>query len=175
MAGPLAHLRVIEAATVMPGAIAGMLLADHGAEVIKVEPVGGNWFAHDLTRKGWDRGKRSVELDIATQTDEVKRLLAGADIFIHSLDDAEAARLGLDAATLEAEFPALVVCTLNAYGRDTPFSGRPYGESLAAAKLGTMVDKGSSHRPGPMYLGHPALHYGQAFLAVISSLAAVRK
>lgn len=174
MAGPLAHLRVIEAATVMPGAIAGMLLADHGAEVIKVEPVGGTWFAHDLTRKGWDRGKRSVELDIATQADEVKRLLAGADIFIHSLDDAEAARLGLDAATLDAEFPALVVCTLNAYGRDTPYSGRPYGESLAAAKLGTMVDKGSSHRAGPMYLGHPALHYGQAFLAVISSLAAVR-
>ncbi len=174
MAGPLAHLRVIEAATVMPGAIAGMLLADHGAEVIKVEPVGGTWFAHDLTRKGWDRGKRSVELDIATQAEEVKRLLAGADIFIHSLDDGEAARLGLDAATLDAQFPALVVCTLNAYGRDTPYSDRPYGESLAAAKLGTMVDKGSSHRPGPMYLGHPALHYGQAFLAVISSLAAVR-
>lgn len=174
MAGPLAHLRVIEAATVMPGAIAGMLLGDHGAEVIKVEPVGGTFYAHDLTRKGWDRGKRSVELDLASQAGEVKRLLAGADIFIHSLEDAQAAALGLDAATLDAEFPALVVCTLSAYGRDTPFAGRPYGESLAAAKLGTMVDKGSSHRAGPMYLGHPALHYGQAFLAVISSLAAVR-
>lgn len=174
MAGPLAHLRVIEAATVMPGAIAGMLLADHGAEVIKVEPVGGTWFAHDLTRKGWDRGKRSVELDLASQAGELKKLLAGADIFIHSLGDAEALALGLDAAALEAEFPALVICTLNAYGRDTPFAGRPYGESLAAAKLGTMVDKGSRHRPGPMYLGHPALHYGQAFLAVIAALSALR-
>jgi crotonobetainyl-CoA:carnitine CoA-transferase CaiB-like acyl-CoA transferase len=67
-----------------------------------------------------------------------------------------------------------VSCVLTAYGRDTPFADRPYGESLAAAKLGTMVDKGSSHRAGPMYLGHPALHYGQAFLAVMNVLAAIR-
>ena len=174
MSGPLAHLRVIEAATVMPGAIAGMLLADHGAEVIKVEPRGGTCFAHDLTRKGWDRGKRSVELDLATETETVRALLRTADVFIHSLTDAEAEQLGLDETSLARDFPALVSCALTAYSRDTPFSDRPYGESLAAAKLGTMVDKGSSHRPGPMYLGHPALHYGQAFLAVINALAAIR-
>jgi len=174
MSGPLAHLRVIEAATVMPGAIAGMLLADHGADVIKVEPRGGSCFAHDLTRKGWDRGKRSVELDVVADTETLRGLLKTADIFIHSLTDAEAAALGLDEASLERDFPALVSCALTAYSRGTPFSDRPYGESLAAAKLGTMVDKGSSHRPGPMYLGHPALHYGQAFLAVINSLAAIR-
>ena len=174
MSGPLAHLRVIEAATVMPGAIAGMLLADHGAEVIKVEPKGGTCFAHDLTRKGWDRGKRSVELDIAADIDTLRGLLGTADVFIHSLSDAEAAQLGLGEAALARDFPALVSCALTAYGRGTPFSDRPYGESLAAAKLGTMVDKGSSHRAGPMYLGHPALHYGQAFLAVINVLAAIR-
>ena len=56
----------------------------------------------------------------------------------------------------------------------TPFAGRPYGESLAAGLLGAMVDKGSSFRPGPMYLGHPALHYGQAFLASIGVLAAIK-
>ncbi len=174
MSGPLQHLRVIEAANVMPGAITGMMLADHGADVIKVEPVGGSFFAHELTRKGWDRGKRSVELDIATDTEKLRGLLKTADIFIHSLDDAEALRLGLDEASLERDFPALVSCALTAYGKDTPFHGRPYGESLVAAKLGTMVDKGSSHRAGPMYLGHPALHYGQAFLAVMSTLAAIR-
>lgn len=174
MAGPLAHLRVVEASTVMPGAIAAMLLADHGAEVIKVEPVGGTFFAHDLTRKGWDRGKRSVEIDIASETGKLRGLLKGADILIHSLSDAEATALGLDAASLERDFPSLVSCVLTAYSRGTPLSDRPYGESLAAARLGTMVDKGSSHRAGPMYLGHPALHYGQAFLAAISALAAVR-
>lgn len=174
MAGPLAHLRVVEASTVMPGAISAMLLADHGAEVIKVEPVGGTFFAHDLTRKGWDRGKRSVEFDLAAEPEKLRGLLKGADIFIHSLPDAEAAALELDAASLERDFPSLVSCVLTGYSRGTPLSDRPYGESLAAARLGTMVDKGSSHRSGPMYLGHPALHYGQAFLATISALAAVR-
>ncbi|HEY0446382.1 MAG TPA: CoA transferase [Allosphingosinicella sp.] len=176
MAGPLDHLVVVEASRVMPGAIAGMLLADHGADVIKAEPHGGAFFAHDLTRKSWDRGKRSVELDYDDPGERAKlaALIATADIFIHSLEDEEAARLGLDRDTLARDNPGLIVCALQAYGKDTPFAGRPYGESLAAALLGTMVDKSSSFRPGPIYLGHPALHYGQAFLAVIGLLAAIK-
>lgn len=176
MAGPLDHLLVIEAADVMPGAIAGMLLADHGAEVMKLEPADGTCFAHDLTRKGWDRGKKSIAFDIRDPANRARlhELLRRADVFIHALTPDEAAALGVDPASLDRDFPALVSCALSAYGSDTPFADRPYGESLVAAKLGTMVDKGSSHRPGPMYLGHPALHYGQAFLAAISTLAAVR-
>lgn len=176
MPGPLDRLVVIEAARVMPGAIAGMLLADHGAEVVKVEPAGGAFFAHDLTRKSWDRGKRSIELDLFddTQRETIRALLATADLFIHSMNEVEATAIGLDEASLVRDFPRLIVCALTAYGQDTPFADRPYGESLAAALLGTMIDKGSSFRSGPVYLGHPALHYGQAFLAVIGSLAALR-
>lgn len=174
MAGPLDRLRVVDVSTVMPGAITGMLLADHGADVIKAEPEGGAFFAHDLTRKAWDRGKRSVTLDIAHDTGRLKALIATADIFIHSLETADAERLGLTQAALAATNPGLIVCALQAYGDDTPHAGRPYGESLAAARLGLMIDKTSSFRPGPMYPGHPALHYGQAFLAVIGILAAVR-
>lgn len=176
MSGPLDHLLVIEAADVMPGSIAGMLLADHGAQVIKLEPEGGSCFAHDLTRKGWDRGKKSAIFDIHDPANRgrLHQMLARADVFIHALTPDEQAALGLDPAALDRDFPALVACAMSAYGTDTPFADRPYGESLAAAKLGTMIDKGSSHRSGPMYLGHPALHYGQAFLAVISTLAALR-
>lgn len=176
MSGPLDHLVVVEAADVMPGAIAGMMLADHGAEVIKLEPAGGACFAHDLVRKGWDRGKRSIELDIHDPANRqaLHELLKRADIFIHALTPEQAMKLGVDPASLDRDFPALISCALSAYGSDTPFTGRPYGESLAAALMGTMVDKGSSHRAGPMYLGHPALHYGQAFLSVISMLSALR-
>jgi crotonobetainyl-CoA:carnitine CoA-transferase CaiB-like acyl-CoA transferase len=176
MPGPLDHLTVIELAEQMPVAIAAMLFADHGAEVVKVEPKGGNWFAHDLTRKSWDRSKRSVELDVGDAADlqSLRGLLGGADIFIHALEEKDAAALGLDREALERDFPELVVCALTAYGADTPFADRPYGESLAAARLGTMIDRSSSFRPGPVYLGHPALHYGQAFLSVIGALAAVR-
>ncbi|WP_157218290.1 CaiB/BaiF CoA-transferase family protein [Flavisphingomonas formosensis] len=176
MPGPLDHLIVIEAAQSMPAAIATMLLADHGADVTKVEPRGGSFFAHDLTRKSWDRGKRSVELDIAdaADRDRLRGLLAGADIFVHAMEEKEAEALRLDAASLKQDFPALVVVALTAYGADTPYAERPHGEGLAAALLGTMIDKGSPFRPGPVYLGHPALHYGQAFLGVIGALAAVR-
>lgn len=176
MPGPLEHIVVVEATQVMPGAIAAMLLADHGADVIKVEPHGGSFFAHDLTRKSWDRGKRSIEIDIADadERESLRGLLATADVFIHAMTEVEAAAIGFDQASLTRDFPALIVCALSAYGSDTPFSGRPYGESLAAALLGTMIDKGSQLRAGPVYLGHPALHYGQAFLAVIGILAAIR-
>ncbi len=176
MPGPLDHLIVIELAQSQPAAIAAMLLADHGADVTKVEPRGGAFFAHDLTRKSWDRGKRSVELDIAEASDResLRGLLSGADILIHAMEETEAAALGLDLASLKRDFPALVVTALTAYGTDTPHAGRPHGEGLAAARLGTMIDKGSPFRPGPVYLGHPALHYGQAFLGVIGALAAIR-
>ena len=176
MPGPLDHLNVVELADAMPVAIAGMLLVDHGADVVKVEPRGGAYFAHDLTRKSWDRSKKSVELDVAEPADlaSLRGLLAGADIFIHALEEKAAAALGLDEAGLARDFPELVVCALTAYGADTPFADRPHGEGLAAALLGTMIDKGSSFRSGPVYLGHPALHYGQAFLGVIGALAAIR-
>jgi crotonobetainyl-CoA:carnitine CoA-transferase CaiB-like acyl-CoA transferase len=176
MPGPLSHLTVIELATEMPVAIAGMLFADHGADVLKVEPKGGACFAHELSRKSWDRSKRSVELDVGDGADRasLQGLLTGADILIHALEDAQAAALGLDEPTLARDFPELIVVALTAYGADTPFADRPRGESLAAALLGTMIDKGSPFRPGPVYLGHPALHYGQAFLGVIGALTAVR-
>lgn len=177
MAGPLENLVVVDASQVMPGSIASMLLADHGADVIRVEPPQGAFFAHDLPRKSWERGKRSVTLDLQADADQdtLRGLLSGADVFIHSLETATAAALGLDRASLERDFPALVTCALSAYGDDTPLADRPYGESLAAAVLGTMAEKGTPHRPGPVYLGHPALHYGQAFLAVIDILALLRK
>jgi crotonobetainyl-CoA:carnitine CoA-transferase CaiB-like acyl-CoA transferase len=176
MAGPLKSLRIVDASRVMTGAISGMLLADHGAEVIKIEPHGGAFFAHDLSRKAWDRGKASVELAYEDEGDRarLKALIATADVFIHSLTTREAARLGLDRDALARDNPGLIVAVLEAYGDDTPMADRPYGESLAAARLGQMIDKASSFRPGPMYPGHPALHYGQAFLAVIGILAAVR-
>lgn len=177
MSGPLQSLVVVDASQVMPGSIASVLLADHGAEVVKVEPRGGTFFAQDLTRKSWERGKRSVTLDIHDDSDRatLMQLLGSADVFLHSLDADTAALYGLDGNALAKSCPALVTCGLIAYGSDTPYADRPYGESLAAALMGTMADRLSPHRPGPVYLGHPALHYGQAFLAVIDILALLRK
>lgn len=177
MAGPLENLVVVEMSRVMAGAIAGVLLADHGAEVIKVEPHGGGWLAAEPSRKGWDRGKKSVDLDHDRPEDraELKRLIGRADVVITSFAPDEAERLGFDEESLRRDNPGLIVCALTAYGADTPMADRPYGESLAAARLGAMIEKGNPHRPdAPFYLGHPALQYGQAFLATIDILAALR-
>jgi crotonobetainyl-CoA:carnitine CoA-transferase CaiB-like acyl-CoA transferase len=135
--------------------------------VLKVEPKGGACFAHELSRKSWDRSKRSVELDVGDGADRasLQGLLAGADIFIHALEDAQAVALDLDEATLARDFPDLIVVALTAYGVDTPFADRPRGESLAAALLGTMIDKGSPFRPGPVYLGHPRSIMARLFWA----------
>jgi len=100
--------------------------------------------------------------------------LRSADVLLHSFSSTEARTRNLDPATLEQRHPALIVCALTAYGDDTPLATRPYGESLAAARLGAMLEKRSPFRDGPFYLGHPALHYGQAFLATINILAALR-
>ena len=176
MAGPLQELLVIDVSRVRSGLIAGVLLADHGAEVIKIEPPGGHYYSTELTRKGWDRGKSSIELDIDSDAGkrDLAQLLRTADVLIRSFEPAEARRRGLDYESLRGECPSLVVCALTAYGADTPMANRPYGESLAAARLGAMLEKRSPYRDGPFYLGHPALHYGQGFLATINILAALR-
>ena len=175
MAGPLEGLVVLDASNVMPGAIAGMLLADHGAEVVKIEPPGGAFFAHDLTRKSWDRGKKSITLDLGDAGDcrKLRTLAARADVLIHSLSVDEARAKGLDRASLADENPGLIECAVSAYGRDTPLSDRPFGESLAAARLGLMTTLTSPRREGPVYLGHPAVHYGATFVIAIGVLAAV--
>jgi crotonobetainyl-CoA:carnitine CoA-transferase CaiB-like acyl-CoA transferase len=176
MRGPIEGLRIIDASQVEAGAICSMLLADHGAEVVLLEPRGGTPFAHDLTRKSWQRGKAAVALDIDDADDlaALKSLIAGADIFMTSLRPADAARLGLDRDTLARDNPGLIVCGFAAYGEDTPWADRPYGESLAAAKLGVMAEMESPHRDGPIYLGHPAMTYGAGFIGAIDILAALR-
>ncbi|HRE44022.1 MAG TPA: CoA transferase [Terricaulis sp.] len=176
MAGPLAGVVVIDASAIMPGAMLGMMLADHGAEVIKIEPPGGAFFAHDLTRKSWDRGKKSITLDLESDADleTLRALIARADVFVHSLAPEQEEAKGLARAALAAANPGLITCALSAYGRDTPLSSRPYGESLAAARLGLMSTLTSRWREGPVYLGHPAMHYGLMFVASIGVLAALR-
>jgi crotonobetainyl-CoA:carnitine CoA-transferase CaiB-like acyl-CoA transferase len=176
MGAPLEGLRIIDASMVEAGAVCSMLLADHGAEVVLVEPRGGTPFSHDPTRKSWQRGKVAVALDMDDAGDlaALKALVRSADVFMSSLRPAEAAAVGLDEAALRRANPGLIICALGGYGEASPWAGRPYGEALAAAKLGVMAEMESPHRDGPIYLGHPALTYGLAFVAAIDILAALR-
>src|SRR5881398_2512320 len=86
MAGPLDGLLVVEAGWGMPAAVTGMLLADYGARVVKVERSGGGPDRESITRAAWDRGKRSVEADLSTPPgrDRLMGLLGGADVLIEA-------------------------------------------------------------------------------------------
>src|ERR1700737_196187 len=93
MAGPLEGLLVVEMAWGSPGSITGMLLADYGARVVKVERRGGGPDVATVCRRAWDRGKWSVELD--ARSDDGRALLASllerADVFLEGLGAGRAA------------------------------------------------------------------------------------
>jgi crotonobetainyl-CoA:carnitine CoA-transferase CaiB-like acyl-CoA transferase len=173
--GPLAELVVVDASWGMPGAVASMVLADYGASVVRVERPGGGPDRDAVVRQVWERGKRSVELDLgsASDVDRLLGLLPSADVFIESCGPGRAARLGFGPDVVAELAPALMYCSLSGYGQDGPWSDRPGYDALVAARFGLMAEQ-AGHRPGPTFLGHPSVGYGTAFLAVISVLAAVQ-
>src|SRR5262245_8046011 len=125
MSGPLEGLRAVEVGWGAPASIAGMLLADHGAQVIKAERPGGGPDRRSVTRRAWDRGKWSIELDLDADADALAALLARSDVLIDALGTGHAARHGLSYPELSARFPHLVVTAITGYGYDAPWVDRP--------------------------------------------------
>jgi crotonobetainyl-CoA:carnitine CoA-transferase CaiB-like acyl-CoA transferase len=142
---PLAGVRVVELAHWMAGPAAGGLLADWGADVVKVEPHGGEPMRHIWGSMGADpdapngafisanRGKRSVELDVRSPAgrEALAALLARADVLVTNLRPAALRRLGLDPQEVAERYPRLVYCSLTAYGWGGPDEERA-GYDLAS-------------------------------------------
>src|SRR4051812_44577841 len=151
-----------------------MLLCDYGADVLKVErPSGG--VDRDLpSRKVWERGKRSITLDLHDDTDRARllELLHQADVFIDSFEPGTAP-LGLEPVVVADAYPQLIHCPITGYGQEGPWAHRPGYDALVAARMGFMAEQ-PGHRRGPIFLGHPSISYTAAILASIGILAAVR-
>jgi len=175
MSGPLSGLKVYEIGWGAPGAITGMLLADYGATVIKVERPGPGAHRASTTRPIWDRGKWSIELDLDDAHDvaTLLALFADADVVIESLGVGRAAEKGFGYEAVHAANPSIVFCSVSAYGQDGPLRDRPGYDSLVAARLGIMAEQ-IGHRQGPIFLGHPSIDYCTSFLASIGILSALR-
>ncbi|MGD9941803.1 MAG: CaiB/BaiF CoA transferase family protein [Burkholderiaceae bacterium] len=134
--GPLDGIRVVEITAAVVGPLAGQILGDMGADVIKVEaPEGDNTRLNGPTRSprmaaiflGLNRNKRSVVLDIATAEgrEALMRLLASADVFITSMRRPAARRLGIDYASVAARNPRIVYAFSPGYRSDGPYADRP--------------------------------------------------
>jgi crotonobetainyl-CoA:carnitine CoA-transferase CaiB-like acyl-CoA transferase len=179
--GALAGIRVIELAGAL-GEWCGRLLADMGADVIKIEPPGGGHsrtvgpFADD--KPGPDRSlyfwhnnasKRGVTLDVQHEQGRtlLRRLIAGADVLLESLPSGEAARLGLDYELLSRDNPGLVMCSITPFGHDGPFAQLKTTDLVSMALGGPLQSCGYEPedgdlppvRPGPYHSFHTAGHF----------------
>lgn len=146
MPGPLAGIRVVEAAQVISGPLCAMLLGEQGADVVKVEQPNG-----DPTRNSGDkradmgvvffncnRGKRSVVVDLrsAPGRDVLRELVATADVFIQNFRPGKADKLGIGAAELCALNPGLVYATITGFGDQGPLVHRPVYDFVVQAMIG---------------------------------------
>lgn len=148
-AGPLHGIRVLDFGQGVAGPYCGQLLADQGAEVVKVEPLRGDWSRTmgDPGAKGQsgvfvsvNRGKRGISLDLRQPEalEIVRGLAAHADVVLESFRPGVMDRLGLGAAELRRANPALVYCSVTGFGPDGPNVDLPAGDSTMQAYGGLM-------------------------------------
>ncbi|HLG88099.1 MAG TPA: CoA transferase [Alphaproteobacteria bacterium] len=138
MPGVLDDLKVLDLSWGISGPMTTMLLADHGAEVTKIEPPGGDPFRVQSGYRAWNRGKRSAILDLKDTADRdvMLKLARNADVLVESYAPGVTKRLGIDFDTLHALNPRLIYCSITAYGRDGKHANRPGYDALVAARIG---------------------------------------
>ena len=181
---PLAGVRVLDVSQVMAGPYACMLLADMGADVVKVEPPDGG----DQTRgamgfklKGNDsmgflnmnRNKRSITLNLKSRAgrEVLFRMVKDADILVENYRPGVVKRLGIDYETLSAINPALVYASISGFGQTGPWADRPGFDLMAQAMSGIMSVTGYPGGP-PVKAGVPVADIGCALFATYAALSA---
>ena len=160
--GVLRGVRVLEQGTFITGPCAGMMLADLGADVIKVEsPEGDPYRAYQGGQysphfQAYNRNKRSLCLDLKLPADKqlFDRLVAEADVYIQNFRPGTAERLGASAAQLQQLNPRLIYCSISGFGSSGPYVNRPSYDSVAQALSGFLSVVVDPERP--RFLG-PAL------------------
>jgi crotonobetainyl-CoA:carnitine CoA-transferase CaiB-like acyl-CoA transferase len=166
-ASPLKGLRVIELARILAGPWIGQVLADLGADVIKVESPEGDdtrkwgppWIDIDGERSAayfhaCNRGKRSIVADFSTPDGQevVRRLVAGADVLIENFKVGGLAKYGLDAATLASLNPRLITCSITGFGQDGPYAQRA-GYDFMIQGMGGIMDLTGDPAGEPQKIG----------------------
>jgi crotonobetainyl-CoA:carnitine CoA-transferase CaiB-like acyl-CoA transferase len=157
MPGPLHGYRIVDLTSMVSGPSATMLLGDQGADVIKVEsPQGGDHTRSAANRRGGysasflnnNRNKRSIVLDLKTLggVDVLKRLIAGADVFIQNFRAGVIDRMGFGEDAVRALAPDIVYVSISGFGEQGPFAAKPVYDPLVQALSGlATVQAGSDH------------------------------
>jgi crotonobetainyl-CoA:carnitine CoA-transferase CaiB-like acyl-CoA transferase len=183
--GALAGLRVIDLSRVLAGPLCTQMLADQGADVVKVEPPAG-----DETRtlgppfndagdaayfSAVNRGKRAIALDLSQVDGQavLLQLLEQADVLVENFIPGTMARWGLDYDTvLKARFPRLVYCAISGFGADGPLGGLPGYDAIVQAMCGLMSINGDA-ASGPTRIGVPVVDHVTGYTALSGILLAL--
>ncbi len=166
--GALRGLKVLDFGHYIAGPLLGMLLSDQGADVIKVERPEGDPARRELAFATWNRGKRSIALDLKTEAgqEKARSLAQGADVLIENFRPGVAQRLGIGYPELAAANPGLVYCSLPGFGPTHPHRNRPGWEPLIGAATGLYPQgEGSAE---PLYSPLPI---ASTFAAIVGAVA----
>jgi len=147
---PLAGLRVIDISTFLAAPFAGALLADFGADVVKIEPPDGDPYrVYSASYTAVNQRKRAAALDLRKpdQRGVLLRLAARADVLVDNLLPASLNRLGLGDGVLSTACPRLVRCSVSAFGRTGPWAERPGFDPIIQALSGMMLAQGGTGDP----------------------------
>ncbi|SDJ53904.1 Crotonobetainyl-CoA:carnitine CoA-transferase CaiB [Bradyrhizobium sp. Rc2d] len=181
----LKGVRVVDFTQIAAGPLCTMLLADMGADVIKIEPPSG-----DIGRTlgppfiggesavflALNRNKRGLVIDLKTEDGrrDAEALIATADVVIESFRPGVADRLGIGYRAMKARFPDLIYCSISAYGQDGPWSKKPGVDGVLQAVTGLMSITGSDGEP-PTKVQAPLADMVTGYHAVIAVLAALNQ
>lgn len=185
---PLAGIRIVDLTQVLAGPYCTYQLALLGAEVLKVEPPGG-----DLTRRGGDipdLAEQGLGLSFCTQNSEknyievdlkspegvesVLNLATGADIFVQNYRPGVAERLGLGEIAVRGRNPSIIYCSISAYGGEGPIGHRPAYDHVVQAMSGIMATTGEEGSR-PLKVGAPYVDYATGLNAAFALMAALRE
>ncbi|MEE2059179.1 CoA transferase [Rhodococcus artemisiae] len=147
---PLEGIRVIDAATFLAAPLVASLLADHGAEVIKVEPRNGDPYrAFTLSFIAVNQHKLGTALDLRTEPgrDTLLNLVRGADVLVENLRPGHLDKLGIGPEVLQREHPELVQCTVSAYGRAGDYATAPGFDPVFQSLSGMAAAQGGDAQP----------------------------
>ncbi|TML93793.1 MAG: CoA transferase [Actinobacteria bacterium] len=204
MAGVLDGIRVVDVSHGVAGPMTTMMLADNGADVVRVERGRDEPAAGQTGLRVWNRGKRSVEIDLESGAgqDALATLLRAADVVVHTPSGIESHAVRAIVAAATVENPRLIVCSISGYGDHPLHRDRPDLDGLVAARTGLLFDqKGrrgtpmefisgrpgplpeldaseglvrGADRPGPVFPRTPWPSIGATYLATLGVMAALR-
>lgn len=181
----LSGITVIDFTQGIAGPLCTMMMADLGADVIKIEPACGDIVRQtspkvnggDPVFTAYNRNKKSLVLDIesADGTAVVKKLLAKADLLVDSFQPGTMEKLGLDYYSLKDNFPRLVCVSLTGYGSEGPYRDRPVYEGTLQAECGMSQSLINDSNGTPYYVGGNITQYASSYFCFTAALGALHQ